>query len=208
MKKFRTVLLIPIITLLMVGFSSAAFAETTASEDSYTSMVTLNTVTLPQHTSYVSDEYFGVIHVSAVNSNVIAATSDSQGHVVMTAVGSGSTTVYYWFKTLATDNWKMAKVPITVSDTATKVTTTASTGLVFSEPNVSMSVNSTYTATGITLNGASVEAGSLLWVSSSNSVVTVDAATGQATAVGAGTALLCAVDPKTNAAASISLTVY
>jgi hypothetical protein len=210
MKKFKTAVMIPIIALLLVGFSAAAFADTTATgtEDSYTSTVTLNTVTLPEHTSYVSDEYFGVINVSVNNENVVAATMDTQGHVVMTAVSPGSTIVYYWFKTLASDQWVRAKVPITVSDTATKVTTSASTGLVFPETSVSVANTSEYTVTGIMLNGVSVDAKNLLWVSSNSAVVSVEASTGKATAVNAGTAALYAIDPKTSAVTNISLTVY
>jgi len=213
MKRFRIAVLIPILALIFVSFSVAAFADTDSTAtvgttDDYTSSITLNSVTLPAHTSYVSDEYFGVIHVSVRDENVVAATMDTQGHVVMTAVGPGTTTVYFWFKTLATDSWTLARVPITVSDTATKVTTTAYTGLVFSETSASMAQNSEYTATGIMVNGLPVEATSLLWVASPSSVITVDAGTGKVTAVGTGTAVLYAIDPKTNSTSSISITVY
>jgi len=59
--------------------------------------------------------------------------------------------------------------------------------------------------TGITLNGASVEASQLLWVASTSAVITVEPNTGKVTAVGAGTAVLYAIDPATKAAASICL---
>ena len=210
MKKFRTAVLIPIIALLLVGFSAAVFADTTSdavgTEESYTSTVTLNAVTLPKHSSYVSDAYFGVINVTVGNEAIAAATSDTQGHVVITAVDTGSTTVTFWFKALATDNWKLAKVPITVSDTAAKVTTTTA-GLVFPKISDSVVKNSTYTVTDIVLNGLPVDAKDLLWVSSDNSIFTVESSTGTVTGVSEGTAVLYGIDPKTNAATNITITV-
>ncbi len=208
MRKYRTAVLIPVVALIVIGFSAVAFADTASTGESYTSTVTLSTVTLPEHTSYISDEYFGVINVSVDDGTVVAATMDTQGRVVVTAVGTGSTTVRYWFKTAQTDSWTMAKVPIVVSDTATKVTTSASTGLVFPQTQASIAKGSNYTLTGIMLDGVAVDASSLLWVSSSDSVFTVEANTGKVTAVGTGSALLYAVDPKTNAAANINLSVY
>jgi hypothetical protein len=216
MKKFKTTILIPVISLLLVGFSTAAFADTTANttsdtfvgQETYTSFSTLSTVTLPEHTSYVSDEYFGVINVSVDNDSVVAATADTQGHVVMTGVSSGNTTVYYWYKTLATDSWKKAKVPVVVSASATKVTTAATTGLVFPQTSTDVVTGSEYTVTGITNNGAPVDASSLLWVTPSNSCITVDASTGKVNAVSTGTATLYAFDPKTNNSATITITVH
>jgi len=52
-----------------------------------------------------------------------------------------------------------------------------------------------------------VEASSLVWVSSSAAVAAVDTSTGKITAVGAGTAVIYAIDPATKAAASINLFV-
>lgn len=212
MKKFRTTVLIPVISLLLVGFSTAAFADTTTDtatgQETYTSFSTLSTVTLPEHASYVSDEYFGVINVSVDNDSIVAATADTQGHVVMTGVSSGTTTVYYWYKTLATDSWKKAKVPVVVSASVAKVTTAATTGLVFPQTSADVVTGSEYTVTGIMNNGTSVDASSLLWVTPSNSCITVDASTGKVNAVSVGTAILYAFDPKTNNSASITLTVH
>ncbi|HEX3040102.1 MAG TPA: hypothetical protein VHP54_07390 [Caproiciproducens sp.] len=208
MKRFKSIVLAPIVAILLVGFSVGAFAETSVGNDDYVSFSTLNTIILPEHSSYVSDQYFGVINVVVVDASVATATSDSQGHVVITGVGSGSTTVTYWYKALATDDWKKVKVPITVSSTATKVTTSSASGLVFPETAASIVTGNTYTVTGITNNGTSVDASGLLWVTPTNSVISVDASTGQVTAVSTGTAQLYAFDPKTNNAASITLTVY
>ncbi len=208
MKRFKSIVLAPIVAILLVGFSVGAFADTSVGDESYVSFSTLNTVTLPEHSSYVSDQYFGVINVAVVDGSVATATSDSQGHVVITGVSSGSTTVTYWYKTLATDDWKKVKIPVTVSNSVSKATLSATAGLVFPETSVSLSESSTYTATGIMNNGAAVEASSLLWVTPTNSVISVDASTGNVTAVSPGTAQLYAFDPKTNNAASITITVY
>jgi hypothetical protein len=208
MKRFKSIVLALIVAILLVGFSVGAFADTSVGNDDYVSFSTLNTIILPEHSSYVSDQYFGVINVVVVDASVATATSDSQGHVVITGVGSGSTTVTYWYKALATDDWKKAKVPITVSSTATKVTTSSASGLVFPETAASIVTGNTYTVTGITNNGTSVDASDLLWVTPTNSVISVDASTGQVTAISTGTAQLYAFDPKTNNAASITITVY
>ncbi|MDF2631793.1 MAG: hypothetical protein K0Q85_389, partial [Caproiciproducens sp.] len=140
--------------------------------------------------------------------SVVAATTDTQGHVVMTAVGSGSTTVRYWFKSADSSDWTSAAVPITVSGTAVSASATVSSGLVFPQTSLSVAKGSEYTMTGITLNGTSVEASQLLWVASTSAVITVEPNTGKITAAGAGTAVLYAIDPATKAVASISLSVY
>jgi len=208
MRKCRAAVLIPIIALIFAGFSTAVCAYAASTEESSTSSVTLNAVTLAEHTSYTSDEYFGVIHLSVDNKSVVAATTDTQGHVVMTAVGSGSTTVRYWFKSVDSSDWTSAVVPITVSGTAVSASATVSSGLVFPQTSLIVAKGSEYTMAGITLNGASVEASQLLWVASTSEVITVEPNTGKVTAVGAGTAVLYAIDPATKAAASISLSVY
>ncbi len=208
MRKLRTAVLIPIIALIMTGFFAVVLADAATTDESSTSSVTMNPVTLAQHTSYVSDSYFGVINLSVDNKNIAAATTDTQGHVVMTAIGSGTTNVRYWYKIYSTGDWTSATVPITVSGTAVSASSAVSTGLVFSQSSISIANGSNYTVTGITLNGTAVDASSLLWVASSGSVVTVEANTGKVTAVGAGTAVLYAIDPVTKAAANINLSVY
>ena len=208
MKKLRTAVFIPMAALIVVGLSTAVSADAASVGETSTSSVTMNPITLAEHTSYVSDAYFGVINVGVADKNVVAATSDSQGHVVISAVGSGTTRVLYWFKPTSTDTWTSAIVPVTVSGTAVSATVPDSSGLVFSQSNVSIANGGTYTAAGITLNGAAVKANSLLWVASSGSVVTVEPNTGKVTAVGVGTAVLYAIDPVTKAAANINLSVY
>lgn len=208
MKKLKTVALIPMIALILIGFSTAVLADAATTDESSTSSVTMNPVTLLAHTSFVSDAYFGVINVGVVDKNVAVATSDSQGRVVITAVGSGTTRVQYWFKSIESSDWTSAVVPITVSGTAVSVSATVSSGLVFPQTSLRIVKGSEYTMTGIKLNGTFVDANSLLWVASKSAIITIEPYTGKATATGVGTAVLYAVDPTTRAVASITLSVY
>lgn len=206
MKKIRAAAFIPVFALLLAVFSSAATAD--AAEESSTSSVTMNPVTLVQHSSYESNLYFGVIHVESADSTIATATSDSMGHVVITGISSGATRIHYWFRSDAAAGWTQATVPVTVSGTASATSETAQTGgLVFSQTGVTLVKGGDYTASGILLNGKSVDAGSLLWVSSSDTVASVDPGTGKITAVGLGTAVIYAIDPATKCAAGINLTV-
>lgn len=207
MNKLRTAALISVIALIITGFSTVASADAAAMDESSTSAVTLNAVTLAEHTSFVSDTYFGVINLSVDDKNVAAATTDTQGHVVISAIGAGTTKVRYWFRPDSLSSWTRATLPITVSGTAAADTAVVDTGLVFPQNSVSITMGSDYTVTGITLNGTAVDASSLLWVSSSGSVVTVEPNTGKITAVGVGTAVVYAIDPATKAAANINLSV-
>lgn len=207
MKKLRTAVLIPIIALIMTGFSAAVIADAATVDESSTSSVTMNAVTLAQHTSYVSDAYFGVINVSVDDKNIAAATTDTQGHVVMTAIGAGTTKVHYWFRPDSLSSWTRATVPVTVSGTAAEDTAVVDMGLVLPQSSVSIAFGGNYTVTGITLNGKAVDASSLLWVSSSGSVATVEPNTGKITGVGVGTAVVYALDPATKAAANINVSV-
>jgi hypothetical protein len=210
MKKIRSYVLIPLMTVLLIGLSTAFTANASAEETS-TSSVTLNTVTLAQHSSYVSDKYFGVINVGVADTGIAAASSDSEGHVIVTAVGSGTTRVLYWYRSDALSGWTRATLPVTVSGTAAVDSTatggTVITGLVLPQTSVSLKIGGDYTASGVTLNGSSVNTTSLLWVSSSNPVATVDSATGKITAAGAGTAVIYALDPTTKSVAGINVSV-
>jgi hypothetical protein len=208
MRKLRTAVFIPIIALVIIGFSVSILADAATIDESSTSSITLNAVTLTEHSSYVTDVYFGIINLSVDDKNVAAVTTDTQGHVVVTAIGTGTTKVRYWFRSGASDGWTRATLPITVSGTSVSASAAVETGLVFPQSSVSLANGSNYTVTGITLNGTAVDASSLLWVASSGAVITVEANTGKVTAVGTGTAVLYAIDPATKAAANINLSVY
>ncbi len=207
MKKLRTAGFICVIALVISCFSTAVFADAAAVDDSSTSSVTLNAVTLAEHTSFVSDTYFGVINLSVDDKSVVAATTDSQGRVIVSAIGAGTTKVRYWYRPDSLSSWTRVTLPITVSGTAAADTAVVETGLVFPQSSISIAMGSDYTVTGIKLNGTSVDASSLLWVASSGSVVTVEPNTGKITAVGIGTAVVYAIDPATKAAANINLSV-
>lgn len=199
---------VPLIALILIGTFGLATASAAAEETSASS-VTLNAVTLAEHSSYASSAYFGVINLAVADANVAAATTDSQGRVVITAIGSGSTRVLYWFRNDASGGWTRAVLPVTVSGTAaaTAADAASDTGLVFPQSSVSLSVGTDYTVTGITRNGSPVEASGLLWVSSSSAVATAETNTGKITAVGPGTAVVYALDPSTGNVASINLSV-
>ncbi len=208
MKKYQKYLIIPVMAVAFLLFSTQITAGAAADEAS-TASVTLSAVTLASHSSYVSDSYFGVINLSVEDPGVVTVTTDSQGHVVMSAISSGVTKVHYWYRADGLSGWTRATVPVTVSGAAVSAEAAdAQTGLVFPQNSISIQNGSDYTVTGITLNGKSVGADTLLWVSSTSSVASVESATGKITAVGLGTAVIYAIDPVTKNVANINLSVY
>ena len=194
--------------LLLTGaawFSASAFATAEQAGSS----VTLAGVTLPQNNSYVTDGYFGVIHLESGDTSVACASLDSENRVVITAVGTGSTKITFWYKRTSSEDWTSATLPFTVSgksDVSTSVTQ-AGLGIFFPQSTVSLKKGQQDTIGGITENGYSVAANSLLWVTSSDSVLSVDTKTGKITAVGTGTAVLYALDPQTKNVASVTVQV-
>lgn len=157
------------VTLLTTRALAATSAEGAATT------VNLPKVTLAANTSYVSDDYFGVLHLNVGDDSVACASVDSENHVVVTAVAKGSTTVNFWYQKTTGGSWISAVLPITVSGTSGVAQTVSSknVGLVLPEQSVSLNVGGENTMSGITLNGESVSASSLLWISSSESVFTV-----------------------------------
>lgn len=207
MKANRKYILVPFLVLLLVTFLPPVTAGA-AAEESSAGSVTLNAVTLTQYSSYSSDQYFGVINTSVDDTTVAAATTDTLGHVVITAVGSGTTKVHYWFRSDALSGWTRATLPVTVSGTAVSAQESSiQTGIQFPQTSVTIPNGDNYTFSGITLNGIAINSESLLWVSSSNSVATVESSTGKITAVGLGTAVIYAIDPSSKSVATINLTV-
>lgn len=67
MKKLRTAVFIPMAALIVVGLSTAVSADAASVGETSTSSVTMNPITLAEHTSYVSDAYFGVINVGVAD---------------------------------------------------------------------------------------------------------------------------------------------
>lgn len=207
MKKLKALSLLPAAVLTVLVFSAAVLANAVTTGETSVSAASLGALTLNQNSSYVSDGYFGVINISSEDTSVAAASTDSLGHVVITAVGAGATKVHYWFRTSESGGWTSAMVPVTVPGTAAQNSDAGAGGLAFAQSSVSLPKGGGYTAAGITLNGKAVEASGLLWVASSSSVVSVEANTGKITALGAGTAVVYAIDPATKAAAAVSVTV-
>jgi uncharacterized protein YjdB len=169
----------------------------------------LPNVSLAANTSFVSDDYFGVLHLNVNDDTVVCASIDSLNRVVVTAVSPGETTVSFWYKKAASDDWVSAVLPITVSGTSSVAQTIGinAVGLVLPQQTASMSVGSSYLMNGITINGASADASALLWVSSSDSVAAVEHNTGKIRAVSAGAAKIYAIDPATDGCASLLVTV-
>lgn len=207
MKKAKSLFVIFLLTVLLLGFSNAV-GVTASAEESSTSSVVMTAASLAQHTSYLTDSYFGVIKLSVDDKNIAAATTDAQGHVVVTAISSGKTTVRYWYKSIASVDWTSAAMPVTVTGTVAPESAASSTGLVFTQSSANITVGRDYTLSGITLNGTTVNPGSLLWVSSSASVATVDSSSGKITAAGPGTAVVYAIEPSTKSVASINILAY
>lgn len=206
-KNRKIAVLIPILTILLASFSAAAFADSALNDENSAASVTLNEISLVQNTSYVSEAYFGVIYLRVDDDSVVRASTDTQGHVVVTAVAAGTTKIRYYYRTLAESDWTSATLPVTVTGTSA-APAVSSTGLVFSQSSVKIAKFGEYTPDNITLNGSKADASSLVWVSSSTGVATVDASTGKITAVSGGTAVIYAIDPVTKAAADISVSVY
>ena len=170
----------------------------------------LPAVTLAQNSSYVSNKYFGLLHVEAGDSAVACASADTQNRLVVTGVGTGSTTVTFWYKNTATDGWVSALMPVTVTRETSSQTASVvagSYGIIFPQASPRISVGATYLPADVKLNGYSVDDAGLLWVSSNDAVAAVNKTTGQVTGAGAGTAVVYAVDPATKLCGSYSVTV-
>lgn len=198
--------------VLAAAVAVTAWTVTSASAttpESAASTVNLQGVTLAANTSYISDEYFGVLHLNVGDDTVACASIDSKNRVVVTAVGPGATTVSFWYKKTVEGNWVSAVLPVTVSGTASvaKTVTSREVGLVFPQQSINMSPGSNYTVSGITLNGSAVEASTLLWMSSSDSVATVDRSSGKIHAASAGSATIYAIDSLTDSCASVTVVV-
>lgn len=180
-----------------------------ASTDAPVSNVSLSAVTLRANSSYVTDAYAGVQHLNVADSSVAYASEDSMGRIVVTGIANGKTTVSFWYKSAASSDWISAAMPVTVSGVAdTSAAVNASNaGIVFSESTVTVSAGTSYTPVGIKVDGTPVDTSDLLWVSGSDSAVSVDKQTGKITAVAAGTATVYAVDPETKACAALTVNV-
>lgn len=204
-KKKKIIHLLSIFALTAVligGFAVSALATTDSTEETATASVNLASVSLYENTSYVTDKYFGVIHLIVDDDSVAAASLDAENHVVISGIGPGSTTIRFWYKAASSDGWTSATLPVTVGGMTAAAPSGSGTGngnvgISFSQPNLGVSVNGSAQMSSITENGQAIAAGKLLWVSSNPAIATVDSATGQIKGVMYGTATIYALDPVT-----------
>ncbi len=201
--------------LLAVIAVAAAFAvwaavPASASTETAVSSLTAAKVTIPANSSYVTDSYFGVVNLTVGNNAVAYASLDSQNHVVITAVGQGSTSVSYLYRQSAGDSWYGMTVPVEVSGSASSAASLSrgTQGIEFPQASVAVAKGNSTTVTGMKINGFSVNAGDFLWVSSDESVASVGSKTGEIQGVSSGTATVYAIDPATKICNSITVTVY
>ena len=188
-------------------------APVSATSEKADSSINLAGVTLSQNMSYVSDSYFGAINISVQDEDVARASLDSKCHVVVTAIANGTTNVTYWYKKTSSDSWTKATLPVTVSGNTNTSSTSSSitsneVGIVFPQSEISINVGSSYTMTGVKVNGFATETSNLLWFSASNGgVITVDSKTGKITGNSQGTAVIYVIDPSSTACSSITVKV-
>lgn len=190
-----------------VLWASSALAAT---GENVAAGATMNRVTMAANSSYMTDSYAGVLHLSVSDGGVACASVDSRNRIVVTGISEGSANVSFWYRTDVSSNWVSTILPVTVSgraNGAASTVTPAELGLIFPMSSLSLYQGGTATVKGIEVNGAERTAGQLLWVSSSDSYVTADKDTGLLTAVAPGSATVYAIDPATKSCASIVVTV-
>lgn len=192
------------------AFTVWAAVPASASTETAVSSMTASKVTIPANSSYVTDSYFGVVNLAVGNNSVAYASLDSQNHVVITAVGQGSTSVSFLYRQSAGDSWYGMTIPVEVSGSASSATSLSrgTQGIEFSQAAFSVSAGNTTTITGLKINGFAVNASDLLWVSSDELVATVGNKTGEIRGVTAGKATVYAIDPTTKICNSVTVTVY
>ena len=202
------------VLFLAAALAAAVCAElpalpASASEEQASASYTLPETALKAHSSYATESYFGVRNLAVADNAIAYASVDSQNRVVITAVGSGSTTVSYWYKTAANSGWIGQTLPVRVSgksDSPESVSLSA-LGIVFPSASVALTRGKAYPVTGLKLNGEAVDASKLLWVSSDETVATVGRETGEITGISSGTAAVFAIDPVTRTCAGVTVTV-
>jgi uncharacterized protein YjdB len=205
----------PSVFLLAAAAVAAAFTvwaavPASASTETAVSSMTASKVTIPANSSYVTDSYFGVVNLTVGNNSVAYASLDSQNHVVITAVGQGSTSVSFLYRQSAGDSWYGMTIPITVSGSASSAASLSrgTQGIEFPQASVAVAKGNSTTVTGMKINGFAVSSNELLWVSSDELVADVGNKTGEIRGVSGGTATVYAIDPTTKICNSVTVTVY
>lgn len=183
-----------------------------AGGESYSWTSELSRIELAEHTSYVTDIYENVIHVQVSDDNVVSASSDADGRVVITAIGSGNAIVSFWYKLnyyAADDSWTKVVIPITVSGKSISgsVDRLLDTGIQFASGAITLSQGEEGVLSNIKVNGNDTDPSSLYWISSNNNVITIGTTTGQYEAVQTGTGMLYAVTADGRFSSCITVTV-
>lgn len=192
------------------AFAVWAAVPASASTETAVSSLTASKVAIPANSSYVTDSYFGVVNLTVGNNSVAYASLDSQNHVVITAVGQGSTSVSFLYRQSAGDSWYGMTIPVEVSGSASSAASLSrgTQGIEFPQASVAVAKGSSTAVTGMKINGFAVSSNDLLWVSSDETVATVGSKTGEIRGVAIGTATVYAIDPATKLCSSVTATVY
>lgn len=190
------------------------FSSTSASAQTATLYVTVGTgtnatsqsVSLAVGGSSLVSNYALVQSPSVANSSV-ATVSVSGNSLVITGKAAGTTTITFQYKdNLTQTSWYNGTVNVTVTSSSSTTTTTGS-GITFSKSSTSVTKGKSYRLSNIKVDGKSVAAADLLWLSADTSVLTVNSKTGVFKAVKTGQTRLIAVDKEGKSVNSILVTV-
>lgn len=155
--------------------------------------------------------YAVVENLLSSDTSVISTRQDN-GRVLVSALKAGTSTVSFNARTSSTGTSTAYRYTITVtgSGTATAPTGSGSTTgsvLAFKTDSRSLAKGKSFRLTGMTLDGKTVKAGDLLWMTTDASKVSVNRTTGTFKTVASGSAYLVAVDPETGACDTIKIIV-
>lgn len=157
--------------------------------------------------------YSSVTSYSSTN-NSVASVSLSGAVVTISGLTAGSATITYIATIAATGQVVTYTIYVTVSGSVTNTdyietvsTSSSGSGLSIGVTERLVAEGKSYRLKGITMNGSSVAANELLWLSSDDTVVTVNKSTGVFKAQKVGTARLIAVDPLGRYHLTVAITV-
>lgn len=156
--------------------------------------------------------YTGVSSYTSTNSNV-ATVSVSNNILTIAAVGQGSATITYVATLASTGQTVTYTIYVTVSGSVTssgdyiETVPSSSSGLSIGVSERVVAEGKTYRLKGITMDGTVVAANELLWLSTDDTVISVNKTTGIFRANKTGTARLIAVDPLGRYHLTVAITV-
>lgn len=155
-----------------------------------------------------SIEFVSATNIVSSNSAVATATF-ANGKLTMTGVSAGTATITFTGTTSSSSTAMTYTINLTVTGTASGSSTSSgsTSGLVFSKTSTSIAANKSYRLKNIKLDGVSVAAAELRWMSSDTDVLTVNATSGIFKGKSSGTAYLVAIDPSNGGVAVLKVTV-